>query len=197
VVPKEKPTDKIGNLVLVDGKCTIIEYHEPNETEVWAKKGDRYLFVDGSPAIHIFDRDFFGRLISDRFEFPIHLASKKVPHLDQHGQLIEPESNNAIQLETFIFDVLPAAELTLAVDTSHEEEFAPLKNAESDPKDNPHTVRQAISARARRWLKHAGIEIHEVERHPVEISPLFALEPEDVAKKLADKSVPSGPIYLG
>ncbi len=196
VVPKEKPTDKIGNLVLVDGKCTIIEYHEPNETEVWAKKGDRYLFVDGSPAIHIFDRDFFERLIANRFEFPIHLAAKKVPHLDATGRMIEPESNNAIQLETFIFDVLPAAERTLAVDTSHEEEFAPLKNAESDPKDNPHTVRHAMSARARRWLKHAGIHAAEIERHHVEISPLFALEPEDVANKLKDKSVPPGPVYL-
>src|SRR5206468_2513917 len=26
IVPKESPTDKLGNLVLVDGRCTMIEY---------------------------------------------------------------------------------------------------------------------------------------------------------------------------
>src|SRR5262249_23689017 len=28
IVPKEGPTDKVGNLVLVDGRCTIIEYSD-------------------------------------------------------------------------------------------------------------------------------------------------------------------------
>jgi UDP-N-acetylglucosamine/UDP-N-acetylgalactosamine diphosphorylase len=197
IVPKEKPTDKIGNLVLVDGKCTIIEYHEPNESEVWAKKGDRYLFLDGSPAIHIFDREFFERLISTGFEFPVHQAAKKVPHLDRSGNRVEPQTNNAIQLETFIFDTLPMAERTLAVETSHEEEFAPLKNSDSDPTDNPTIVRRAISSRNARWLEQAGIPLPEKDRHPVEISPLFALEPDEVAEKLKDREIPRGPIYLG
>jgi UDP-N-acetylglucosamine/UDP-N-acetylgalactosamine diphosphorylase len=197
VVPKENPTDKIGNLVLVDGKCTIIEYHEPNESEVWAKKGDRYLFLDGSPAIHIFDREFFERLISSGFEFPIHLAAKKVSHLDHSGNRVEPESNNAIQLETFIFDTLPVAQRTLAVETSHAEEFAPLKNSDSDPTDNPTIVRRAISLRNARWLEQAGIPLPEKDQHPVEISPLFALEPDEVAEKLKDREIPRGPIYLG
>jgi len=28
IVPKEAPTDKLGNLVLVDGRCTMIEYSD-------------------------------------------------------------------------------------------------------------------------------------------------------------------------
>ncbi len=196
VVPKDKPTDKIGNLVLVDGKCTIIEYHEPDETEVWAKKGDRHLFLDGSPAIHIFDVAFFQRLIAQRFEFPIHLATKKVAHIDREGRTVEPTGNNAIQLETFIFDVLPLAERALAVDTTHAEEFAPLKNGEADPTDNPTTVKRAISAHAETWLERAGVSLPDKDRHPIEISPFWALEPEDVHAKIKGQSTIRGPQYL-
>jgi UDP-N-acetylglucosamine/UDP-N-acetylgalactosamine diphosphorylase len=196
VVPKDKPTDKIGNLVMVNGKCTIIEYHEPDETEVWARKGDRYLFLDGSPAIHIFDAAFFRRLIAQQFEFPIHLAAKKVSHLDGEGRVVEPSGNNAIQLETFIFDVLPVAERTLAVETTHAEEFAPLKNAESDQTDNPITVKRAISNHAASWLERAGVSLPEKDRHPVEISPLRALDPEDLREKPLGQTTIRGPHYL-
>lgn len=196
VVPKDKPTDKIGNLVMVDGRCTIIEYHEPSESEVWARKGDRYLFIDGSPAIHIFDVAFFRRLIADKFQFPIHLAAKKVSHLDRDGKLVEPAGNNAIQLETFIFDVLPVADRTLAVETSHAEEFAPLKNAETDPTDNPVTVKRAISDHAAAWLERAGVSLPDKHQHPVEISPLRAIEPDDLREKPPGEKTLRGPHYL-
>ena len=174
VVPKAKPTDKMGNLVLVDGCCTIIEYHEPDETEIWAEKNDRHLFLDGSPAIHIFELDFFRRLLRDGFQMPLHSAKKKVDHLDEEGRLVRATTANAVQLETFIFDTLPLAKRWLAVDTTHEEEFAPLKNGDCDPTDNPTTVRRAISALAAAWLRRAGVELPNLEQNPVEISPLFA-----------------------
>ncbi len=192
VVPKEKPTDKIGNLVLVDGRCSIVEYHEPNETEVWAKKGDRHLFLDGSPAIHVFTVDFFRRLLRDGFRFPLHAAKKKVNHLDEHGNAVS--GGDAVQLETFIFDTLPAAERWLAVETTHAEEFAPLKNGEADPVDNPTTVRRAMSALAASWLERAGVKVTE---GLAEISPLFALEPEDMPKRLSGATTIRGSIYFG
>jgi UDP-N-acetylglucosamine/UDP-N-acetylgalactosamine diphosphorylase len=190
VVPKAKPTDKIGNLVLVDGRCTIVEYHEPNETEVWTKKGERDLFLDGSPAIHIFAVDFFRRLLKEQFRFPLHSAKKKVDHLDEHGHPVS--AGEAVQLETFIFDTLPQAERWLAVETTHAEEFAPLKNGDGDAVDNPTTVRRAISALAGEWLSHAGVKVEGT----AEISPLFALEPDDVRERLAGETTLRGSVYF-
>lgn len=191
VVPKAKPTDKIGNLVLVDGRCSIIEYHEPNEAEVWAQKGSRHLFLDGNPAIHVFAVDFFRRLLRESFRFPIHAAKKKVDHLDEHGHAVS--AGDAVQLETFIFDTLPHAERWLAVETTHEEEFAPLKNGDADPVDSPTTVRRAMSAVAASWLERAGVKVDGT----VELGPLFALEPGDVPQRLRGGSTIRGSLYLG
>lgn len=193
VVPKAKPTDKLGNLVLVDGRCTIIEYHEPDAQQVWATKNGRYLFLDGSPAIHIFSVDFLRRLVANRFQLPWHFARKKVDHLDEQGQRVMPERENALQLETFIFDILPQAERWLAMETTHEDEFAPLKNGEHDPVDNPTTVRRAISERARRWLLSAGVQVEGT----AEISPLVALEPGDLTRRLQGSLHIRGSLYLG
>jgi UDP-N-acetylglucosamine/UDP-N-acetylgalactosamine diphosphorylase len=192
VVPKAKPTDKLGNLVLVDGRCAIIEYHEPDAQQVWSQKQGRYLFLDGSPAIHIFSVDFLRRLVEQRFQLPWHFARKRVDHLDEQGQRVRPERENALQLETFIFDILPQAERWLAMETTHEEEFAPLKNGEQDPVDNPTTVRRAISDRAKRWLAQAGVEVEG----QAEVSPLFALEPDDLTRRVQGSSRIRGSLYL-
>jgi len=196
VVPKAKPTDKIGNLVLVDGRCTIIEYHEPDETEMWAQKNGRHLFLDGSPAIHVFELEFLRRLTREGFALPLHYAKRKVDHLDEAGQLVRATAANAVQLETFIFDTLPQAKRWLAVETTHEEEFAPLKNADNDPADNPTTVRRAISSLAAEWLRRAGVKLPDVDRHRVEISPLFALGPEDVAHRLQGDLTIRGSVFF-
>jgi UDP-N-acetylglucosamine/UDP-N-acetylgalactosamine diphosphorylase len=196
IVPKAKPTDKIGNLVLVDGRCTIVEYHEPDENEMFAEKSGRHLFLDGSPAIHVFEVEFFQRLLREGFALPLHFAKRKVDHLDEAGRLVRATSANAVQLETFIFDTLPQAKRWLAVETTHEEEFAPLKNGDNDPTDNPTTVRRAISSLAADWLRRAGVKLPDVDRYPVEISPLFALDPEDVARRLQGDLTIRGSVYF-
>ena len=192
VVPKSQPTDKLGNLVLVDGRCTIIEYHEPGPEQIWAEKNGRYLFLDGSPAIHIFSVAFLRRLVAGRFQLPLHFARKKVDYLNEQGEKVVPESENVLQLETFIFDILPQAERWLAMETTQAEEFAPLKNGEQDATDNPRTVRQAMSDRARRWLSRAGLEVEGI----AEISPLAALEPTDLFGRIHGSMRLRGSMYL-
>lgn len=192
VVPKSQPTDKLGNLVLVDGRCAIIEYHEPDPQQVWARKGGRYLFLDGSPAIHIFSIDFLRRLIAERFQLPLHFARKRVDHLNNDGERVVPERENVLQLETFIFDILPQAERWLAMETTPAEEFAPLKNGEQEATDNPRTVRQAMSEQARRWLSRAGVEVRGV----AEISPLAAVEADDLLGRIHGTMRWDGSLYL-
>ena len=56
----------------------------------------------------------FERLRAGRIELPFHRAIKKVPFVDEAGQLVEPDAENAIKFERFIFDALPLAKISSA-----------------------------------------------------------------------------------
>jgi UDP-N-acetylglucosamine/UDP-N-acetylgalactosamine diphosphorylase len=200
VVPKLTPTDKLGNMVLVDGRCTIIEYSDLPEALARATdEAGRLRFRAGSPAIHLFDVDFLDRLTQGELRIPFHGARKKVPCLDESGRLVQPVQENALKLEMFIFDVLPLAERWAVVETTREDEFEPLKNATGP--DSPATVKQALSNRAGRWLEQAGVQVPRRGNGdvavPLEISPLYALDAEELAAKVDRKLRIDGPTYLG
>jgi UDP-N-acetylglucosamine/UDP-N-acetylgalactosamine diphosphorylase len=198
-ISKERPTDKLGNLVLVGGRCHIIEYSDlPEEL---AEKRDlmgKMLFWAGSPAIHIFDVDFLTRITRDRSSMPFHIALKKVPHLDAQGRVVQPAKENALKFETFIFDALPQAERWTVVETSRRREFEPLKNATGP--DSPESVRQALCNQAGDWLERAGIVVPRNKNGdvtvPLEISPLFALDADEFAAKVNRSQRVDGPRYF-
>jgi UDP-N-acetylglucosamine/UDP-N-acetylgalactosamine diphosphorylase len=200
IVPKESPTDKLGNLVLIDGRCSIIEYSDlPLDLARQTDAQGRLRLWAGSPAIHLFDVDFLARVTQGTSQIPFHLARKKVPCLDERGQHVEPQQENALKFEKFIFDVLPLAQRWTVVETSRSEEFVPLKNA-SGP-DSPEVVRQALSNQAADWLEKAGIAM--VRRangdaaFALEISPLYALDETELAAKVDRGLVLRKPTYLG
>src|SRR5262249_26753782 len=186
VIPKEKPSDKLGNFVLVDGRCSIIEYSDlPEALAVKPDAQGRLLFWAGNPAIHLFDVAFLRQVTQGAAKIPWHLARKKVPHVDENGLGVEPAKENALKFERFVFDVLPQADRWTVVPTS-KKEFEPLKNATGP--DSPATVRQALCDQAADWLQHAGIK---VPRRPdghaalsLEVSPLYALDAEELAAKV-------------
>ncbi len=200
VVAKEGPTDKLGNLVLIDGRCSMIEYSDlPEALGRQTDEHGRLRIWAGSPAIHFFAVDFLERVTADAEQIPFHIARKKVPYLDDRGQVVEPEKENAFKFERFIFDVLPLAERWTVVETDRRREFAPLKNATGP--DSPPVVEQAIGDLAAEWLEQAGVS---VPRRPdghaavaLEISPLFALDAEELARKVDRKLVVRGPQYWG
>jgi UDP-N-acetylglucosamine/UDP-N-acetylgalactosamine diphosphorylase len=199
IVPKEGPTDKLGNLVLVNGRCTMIEYSDlPDDLGRQTDQHGRLRIWAGSPAIHLFAVNFLARLTDGRLRIPLHVAHKKVPHLDDKGNLIQPVRENALKFEMFIFDVLPLADRWTVVETNRREEFVPLKNA-SGP-DSPATVRQAISNLAGEWLEKAGVPIPRQPNGdttvPLEISPLYALDPEELTAKIPPGLRVEGPLYL-
>jgi UDP-N-acetylglucosamine/UDP-N-acetylgalactosamine diphosphorylase len=199
VLPKQTPTDKLGNLVLVDGRCTIIEYSDlPDELAQSRDEKGHLRFRAGSPAIHIFDVAFLHRLTEGEIRIPFHFARKKVSYLDEQGNMVHPEQTNAVKFEMFIFDVLPLAERWAVVETSRHEEFEPLKNA-SGP-DSPESVNRALSNQAADWLERAGVRVPRRPdgnaAFPLEISPLFALDAEELAAKVDRRLRISGPTYL-
>jgi UDP-N-acetylglucosamine/UDP-N-acetylgalactosamine diphosphorylase len=199
IVPKEGPTDKVGNLVLVDGRCTIIEYSDlPDALARQMDEQGRLRIWAGSPAIHIFSVDFLSRVTQGRLRIPYHVAHKKVPYLDDQGNLVQPAKENALKFEMFIFDVLPLAERWTVVETSRSEEFVPLKNATGP--DSPATVRQALSNLAGLWLEKAAIAVPRQPNRdtavPLEISPLYALDAEELAAKVPPGLRVEGPLLL-
>jgi UDP-N-acetylglucosamine/UDP-N-acetylgalactosamine diphosphorylase len=194
-VPKEGPFDKLGNLVLIDGKLSIIEYSDlPAELARQTDERGNLRFAAGSPAIHIVDMEFLERVTEGGAAgLPYHLARKKVPHWDpERNAVVAPTAENALKFERFIFDVLPLARRWVVAETSRREEFAPLKNATGA--DSPASVRRALSDLAVDWLRRAGADV--ADGTTVEISPLAALEPGDVSALVSRGRKIQSPCYL-
>jgi UDP-N-acetylglucosamine/UDP-N-acetylgalactosamine diphosphorylase len=200
VVRKDGPSDKLGNVVLIDGSCCIIEYSDLPEClgQQTDENGQLRIWA-GSPAIHFFHLDFLAQVTQSPGRIPFHIARKKVPYLDEKGQRKEPQRENALKFELFIFDVLPMAQRWTVVETTRSEEFVPLKNA-SGP-DSPEVVRKAMSNQAARWLEKAGIRVPRDPKgesvYPLEISPLFALNAGELAAKVDRDMEIQGPTYIG
>lgn len=183
---KSRPTEKVGNFCLVNGKVTVIEYSDLPDEQAHERNPDgSLLFELGSIAIHIISTAFVERLNSCGFALPIHRAVKKVPHIDTSGNVVNPTEPNGIKLETFVFDALPLAAKSVILQTIRTEEFAPVKNATGE--NSPDTTRQMMVARAAGWLASAGIAVpRKPDGSPdciIEIAPSLALSPQDVKAK--------------
>lgn len=183
VVAKRSPEEKMGVAVAVDGRTQIIEYSDlPADIAAHRDEQGAIGFWAGSTAIHVFNRAFLTDLVERGIELPFHIARKKVPYLDDTGQLVQPAAENAFKFERFIFDVLPLARKTLVIEADRESEFNPLKNKSGEC--SPPDVQHSLVALYRSWLRGAGVTVSD--SIPIEISPLFALGPDDVAARRAE-----------
>ncbi len=187
VVPKVSPTERMGVVVTIDGQCAIIEY-----SDLPAEIAARYLA--GNTAIHLFEAEFLAQVSQGAGRIPFHVARKKLALPDATGQVVEPTTENVVKFERFIFDVLPLAERWLVAETIRAEEFAPLKNATGA--DSPETVEQALTAVAADWLRRAGAVIAPGADLKVEVSPLYALDAEELAEKVKPGRRVEGSLYL-
>ena len=184
---KAGPLEKVGNFCLVDGKVTVIEYSDlPDEAAHRQNPDGSLAFELGSIGIHMINVSFIEKLnINGDFALPFHRAVKKIPYIDENGKRIEPESPNAVKLETFVFDAIPLAKHSVILQTLREEEFAPVKNATGT--DSAEVTRQMMTDRAAAWLEAAGVNIpRKSDGSPdctLEIAPSFALTPENLKFK--------------
>jgi UDP-N-acetylglucosamine/UDP-N-acetylgalactosamine diphosphorylase len=199
IVAKRSPQEKVGVFAQVDGRCTLIEYSDlPADLGKQTDEGGRLRLWAGNPAIHLFDMAFLERVTRGADRIPFHVAKKKVPHIDHRGEPVQPEHENALKFERFIFDVLPLAERWVLVETPRREEFAPLKNATEA--DSPETVRQALCDLAADWLERAGVAVpRDAEGHAtqlLEVSPLLALDAEEFRAKFKGGGKILGPGYF-
>lgn len=193
VVAKVSPEEKMGVLVTVDGQTQIIEYSDLPAEEAHRKQADgSYVFWAGNTAIHVFQLAFIERLLNDELSLPFHIAHKRIATIDAQGKEFTPDTPNGRKFEQFIFDALPQAELALVVEGDRAREFNPVKNA--DGNDSPTTSRAALLAIARSWIESAGGTIEN--NVPIEISPLYALDREEVQVRIEPGRVFSKPTIL-
>lgn len=183
VVRKRYPTEKVGNVVLVDGHVEIIEYSDLPESAATAtdENGELKLWA-GNIAVHVIDVAFVRRISKSVSALPFHRASKKVAHVDQSGHPVNPTEPNATKFERFIFDLLPQAENAFVVESLPAEAFAPVKNAEGAATDTASLAKAAVSDLHRGWLTQAGANI--ADGVMVEINPRYALDANALKTKL-------------
>ena len=183
VIRKRYPTEKVGNVVLVDGKAEIIEYSDLPDSAAQMTNDDGSLKIwAGSIAVHVINIDFLRRMAKSTSALPFHRASKKVPHLDTQGQAVTPSQPNAVKFERFIFDLLPLAANAFVVEGLPSNAFAPVKNAEGAEADTASLAKKAMSDLHRRWAESAGATV--ADDAVVEINPQYALDPLELSAKI-------------
>jgi UDP-N-acetylglucosamine/UDP-N-acetylgalactosamine diphosphorylase len=161
------------------GSASTSENPSPNLSP--EGRGD-LVFWAGSVAIHVFDVAFLERSLKLKDSLPFHVARKKAEFIDDAGNKIEPSEPNALKFERFIFDLLPNARRPVVIEYAEEDSFAPLKNAPGAAKDTPEYVHRFMLNQHRRWLEAAGAVV-DAEAN-IELSPLYALDADDLAAKI-------------
>ena len=202
-ISKAGALEKVGNFVFADGVVQVIEYSDLPDSLATQTNADGSLkFNSGSIAIHALRVSFIQRLnAGGTLKLPWHRAEKKVPYVDDAGNLVKPDKPNAIKLEQFVFDAIPLAKNAIVYTTDRAEEFSPVKNAEGT--DSPATSRRDQIRRAARWLTKAGVIVpSKADGEPdatIEISPLFAATTQQLkARDLTKVQIRSGDsVYLG
>uniref|UniRef100_A0A8C6HW03 UDP-N-acetylhexosamine pyrophosphorylase-like protein 1 n=1 Tax=Mus spicilegus TaxID=10103 RepID=A0A8C6HW03_MUSSI len=177
VVEKAYPEEPVGVVCQVDGVPQVVEYSEISP-EIAGQLGadGGLLYNAGNICNHFFTRGFLD-VVTREFEplLRLHVAMKKVPYVDEEGNLVKPLRPNGIKMEKFVFDVFQFAKNFVAFEVCREEEFSPLKNDDTADRDNPSTCRRALLAQHYRWALQAGA--HFLDVHGVQLTEQSGLLP--------------------
>jgi UDP-N-acetylglucosamine/UDP-N-acetylgalactosamine diphosphorylase len=190
----------MGVLCLLNGQLGLMEYSDLSESDMYAKdKNGEIKFWAGNIATHVLEVSFIKRENEGGFHLPYHVAEKSIHYVDETGNLIQPEEKNGLKFETFVFDALPDAQNKVSIEVERRKEFSALKNKEGE--NSPETVKMDLNETYGRWLEKAGYKIKRNKQGKVlqniEISPLFALNAEDLKDKSLDFDIEADEIYIG
>ena len=126
VVRKNAPDEKVGVICLEDGRPSIVEYYDLTQELMDAKD------ENGDPAY------YFGVILNYLFRtadleallssLPLHVVEKKIPYLDEGGNLVKPTSPNGYKFENLVLDMIHQLPSCLPYEVVREKEFAPVKN---------------------------------------------------------------------
>jgi len=179
-VEKICPDEAVGVVCKLEGKIQVVEYSEiAKDTAELRNKEGKLTYSAGNICNHFFTRDFLKRVCEyHEKELPHHIAKKKIPFTDlSTGQACKPDTPNGIKLEKWVFDVFQFSNSFVVWECNREDEFSPLKNADTAAADNPTTSRESLFRQHRSFLEAAGATI-EGSDNVVEISPLLSFAGE-------------------
>ena len=128
VVSKADPDERVGVLCLEDNKPSIVEYYEMTEEMRTLRNEDGSLaYRFGVILNYLFRIDALMHTLGS--DFPLHIAHKKISHLNEAGELVKPEEPNGYKFETLVLDMVHMQDSCLAFEVDRSKEFAPVKNA--------------------------------------------------------------------
>ncbi len=128
VVRKSAPEEKVGVMCLEDGKPSIVEYYELTEEMMNARdeNGD-YAYYFGVILNYLFRVKELEEMMASSMQ--LHIVEKKIPYLDENGNLVKPEEPNGYKFENLVLDMIHQLDSCLPYEVEREKEFAPIKNA--------------------------------------------------------------------
>jgi len=203
VCAKRDPYEKVGVIGKVmegeKSRLKVIEYSDMSNADKEARRPDGTLkYNAGSIAVHLFKVSFIEREVTGGTKLPWHVAHKQIQYLDENGALIQPEKPNGYKFETFVFDALGEAQRVVLLEVDRRFEFSPVKNARGE--DSPQTAQRDLCALYAGWLESAAAQVPRDAsgnlKARVEISPLFALDVDELAKKVTPNLQIRDPLYL-
>lgn len=148
VIRKVNPQEKVGVMCTEDGRPSIVEYIELTEDMLTQRdENGEYAYNFGVILNYLFKVDKLVNLLERKL--PYHKSAKKIPYINEAGELVKPEEPNGYKYEQFILDMIQLLDSCLPFEVVREKEFAPIKN-----KTGADSVESA-----RELLRENGIEL--------------------------------------
>lgn len=196
---KNTDYEKVGITVKLDGHLRVVEYTEVTPEIAESRNPDgSYKYGVGNLAIHAFSVDFVERVGSMRDPLPFHVAHKKVPYVNEAGEKVSPETENGYKFETFVFDAFQYATRSIVMLVDRADEYAPVKSLTGP--NSVENAQQDMTDTFGSWLEAAGIDVHRgPDGHvqgKIEISPLYALDKQELLGKVDQDMVFEGELSL-
>ena len=148
VIRKVNPQEKVGVMCTEDGRPSIVEYIELTEDMLTQRdENGEYAYNFGVILNYLFKVDKLVNLLERKL--PYHKSAKKIPYINEAGELVKPEEPNGYKYEQFILDMIQMLDSCLPFEVVLGKEFAPIKN-----KTGVDSVESA-----RELLRKNGIEL--------------------------------------
>lgn len=148
VIRKVNPQEKVGVMCTEDGRPSIVEYIELTEDMLTQRdENGEYAYNFGVILNYLFKVDKLVNLLERKL--PYHKSAKKIPYINEAGELVKPEEHNGYKYEQFILDMIQMLDSCLPFEVVRGKEFAPIKN-----KTGVDSVESA-----RELLRKNGIEL--------------------------------------
>ncbi|WP_026669743.1 UTP--glucose-1-phosphate uridylyltransferase [Butyrivibrio sp. AE3006] len=148
VVKKNAPDEGVGVMCLEDGRPSIVEYYELTQEMMDAKdEAGEPAYNYGVILNYLFNVPALERIAKN--ELPLHVVEKKIPYINENGELIKPETPNGCKFEQLVLDMIHELASCVPYEVVREYEFAPIKNK---------TGKDSVES-ARELCKKNGIEL--------------------------------------